>query len=224
MKTLNIVIVSCIFFLIVFSINILAVEQPTQQFNKIFLSPFYIASTTSGVDTNFTINVNPPDKISSVVSAMINFDIWLNPSVNFTLKVNGQKCNNPEYYISTTYAGAGKNTISFDCSNVIRRAGTYSIQLKANKDTGTLTGYLDLTYMNNPLGDLKLHGTEYTLGQTAKVWLQLINNSGDYVDNGLCFIDIFTPDDTIFLDEILMTNTGNRGTYEIGRASCRERV
>jgi hypothetical protein len=197
----------------IFLINGVLAVQPTQNFNKLFLSPFYLPSTTQNIENTFLVNLNPPDKISNVLSAMISFDVWLNPSINFTLKVNNQKCSNPEYYISTTYAGAGKNQVSFDCSNVIKQSGNYTIILKANKDTGAMTGFLDLTYMNNPTGDVTVHGTEYSYGQQAKVWLQLLDSNGSTISNGICFIDIFNPTNTNYLEQATMTNMNHEGIY-----------
>jgi hypothetical protein len=197
----------------IFLINGVLAVQPTQNFNKLFLSPFYLPSTTQNIENTFLVNLNPPDKISNVLSAMISFDVWLNPSINFTLKVNNQKCSNPEYYISTTYAGAGKNQVSFDCSNVIKQSGNYTIILKANKDTGAMTGFLDLTYMNNPTGDVTVHGTEYSYGQTAKTWLQLIDGLGDFVNEGICYVDIYTPENEQFLERANMHSLEHDGIY-----------
>ena len=64
--------------------------------------------------------------------------------------------------------------------------------------------------VNEP--DIKVHGTEYTFGQQVKVWLQLINGSGDYVNNALCYTDIYTPDDQQYLYQVLMTPNGD-GIY-----------
>lgn len=121
-------------------ISVSAFEQSTQQFNKIFLSPFYISSSTQNTNISFNLIINPPDRISRVISSVINFDVWINPSVNFSLWVNGKSCNNPSYYISTTYASAGKTTIGFDCSNIINHSDNFLVVLKATKDTGAITG------------------------------------------------------------------------------------
>lgn len=181
-----------IIFLAFFPPLMTAVE-PTQQFNKLFLSPFYVQQTTQNIATNFTISVNPPDKINQVLSAIIIFDVWLNPSVNFTLKINGISCNNPSYYISTTYASAGKNTINFDCSNVINKAGIYLVQLTASKDTGAMTGWLDLTYINNPKGSVDIFGTEYSPNDNATIFVQLKNAEGLAIENGSCFLNMWYP-------------------------------
>jgi hypothetical protein len=199
--------------------SVSATEQPTQQFNKIFLSPFYIGSSVQNVNIPFTLIVNPPDKIKNVISATINFDIWINPSVNFILLINGQSCNNPSYYISTTYASAGKTTISFDCSNVITKSGNYSVVLKGTKDTGALTGWLDLTYINNPLGNIEISGTEYTAGDLATIFIQLKDNQGLTINNGSCYLNIWYPSTTnlthtqTIFNSPMMKAEGSEGLY-----------
>jgi len=201
-----------IIFFLCFSSNIVFAMQSTQQSNKIFFSPFYYGSSTQNTNIPFTLIINPPDKIDKIISAVINFDVWINPSVNFTLLINGKSCNNPSYYISTTYASAGKTIISFDCNNIITYSGIYSVILKANKDTGALTGWIDLTFINNPLGELKLSGTEYSVGDIGKVFLQLLDNNKAIINNASCYVKAFNPDISIYLNTTLMAST-SEGFY-----------
>ena len=72
---------------------VLAVQ--TQHFNKIFLDPFYRQAMDGNVDYTYTVQVNPPDRVSEVKSAIITFQMWLNPTIEFFLTVNGQTCNTP---------------------------------------------------------------------------------------------------------------------------------
>ena len=62
-------------------------------------------------------------------------------------------------------------------------------------------------------GSMIVHGTEYTYGQTAKVWLQLLNSTGSSVDNGVCYTDIYTPLAGYFVERALMTNMAHDGIY-----------
>lgn len=212
LKNLGVFLLFGIFFLFLISF-ISAIEQPTQQYNKIFLSPFYVGSTTQNVGTSFILNVNPPDKIKNVISAVINFDVWMTPSVNFTLLVNNQSCVNHFYYISTTYASAGKSMISYDCSNIIKSTGNYTLVLKATKNTGALTGWLDLTYMNNPKGVMEIFGTEYYSGETAKIWLQLLDNNGVDINNGVCYLSTYFPNNTKYIINASMNRLNENGVY-----------
>lgn len=189
-------------FLIIPSINS---EQTTQSYGKIYAQPYYLNSMSNNQNYSFIINVNPPDGVSEVKTAIVNFDAWITPSVNFTLKVNGTLCNTKFYYISTTYASAGLARLSFDCSNVITGTGTYNLTLRpTGANTGAITGWLDLTYMNNPNGNLQMHGTEYYINEYGKSWVQLIDASGNFVNNGTCYIDIYTPDNVQYIERASM--------------------
>jgi len=212
-KTKSIYLAEFFLFAILLTSFCSAISQPTQQFSKIFLNPFYVSSSTQNIPTNFTLSLYPPDKINSVLSAIVIIDVWLNPSINFTLLVNGMPCNNPSYYISTTYASAGKNTIGFDCSNVITHSGIYTFSLLATKDTGALTGWLDFTYTNNPLGELALSGTEYSPNDLATIFTQVIDNQGVPVSNASCYLNIWNPlingTHTYYAQDIAMIFNGN---------------
>jgi len=204
-------------FLFIFIFGILfisfAVGENTQQYNKIYLDPFYRASMVSNTNYTYNININPPDKIGVVNNAMINFQVYITPSVVYTLWVNDKSCKSPTFTILTTYASAGLGLISFDCSNIINKEGNYKLTLRADKNSGSSFGWLDLTYSNNLKQDFELHGTEYTIGQQAKVWLQLRNITGDAIEYGICYVDIYTPDNNIFLERATMNNLNHDGIY-----------
>lgn len=168
-------------------------QMPTQQFNKIYLNPFYRASINANTNYSYAIQVTPPDKISSVVSAIITFKAYISPTVNFNIAVNGQACNTPSYTISTTYASAGQGEITFDCSNVINKAGSYILSLRADKNSGAITGWLDLTYMNNPFGSIEISGTEYSPNDPVTVFTQLKDAYRNPVQNGVCYLDVWWP-------------------------------
>jgi len=187
--------------------------QPTHQFNQLFLNPFVLPAMTNNQNYSFLVNVNPPDGLSSVKSAIINFDIYMTPSVNFTVMVNGTLCNTKFFYVSTTYAGAGQGRIKFDCSNRITKAGTYNVTIRpTGANTGSTNGWLDLTYMNNPNAEITIHGTEYIIGDNGKIWLQLINASGFEVNNAVCLVDIYYPDNSVFMENSEM-NFLEEGVY-----------
>jgi len=165
----------------------------TQLYSKIFLDPYYRESTTSGVTYNYTLQVNPPDGLTHVYSSTITFQAYLSPSVNFTLRVNNQTCNTPNYYVSTTYATSGQGTASFDCSNIINKSGNYSVQLTLTKNTGAINGWLDLTYTNKPIASMDVFGTEYKAGDDGTIFLLLKDPNGIPITNATCVLDIYLP-------------------------------
>jgi hypothetical protein len=185
-----------LFILLLFVImmtNVLAV-QPQQSTTKLFLNPFYRATTSLNNNYNYSVVINPPDGISVVNSAIVSFDVYLSPSVTFNLTVNGQACNNPTFVVSTTFAGAGQARITFDCSNRIIGVGNYNLVLRVTQaNTGAITGWLDLTYMNNPSGALSVMGTEYSPNDPATMFVQLKDAFGNPVPNGSCYLDIWYP-------------------------------
>lgn len=209
----NIIISLFLLFSFLFSINYVLGAEPTQNYVKIYLNPYYRASMVSGTNYDYNLSITPPDGISNVINAMITFQVYYAPTVTYTLLVNGQACNNPSFIISTTYAGASMGYISFDCSNVIKKSGAYTARLSANKNSGAIYGWIDLTYMNNPIGDLTIHGTEYTSDQNVKVWLQLLNGSTDYVNAGVCFVEIYSPDNQVYVQKTVMDNMNMNGIY-----------
>lgn len=189
------------------AINFVMAAQPMQQSNKIYLDPFYRQSMLLGTNYTYLIKVNPPDGISSVVSAIISFDIYMTPSVNFSLSVNGQKCNTPWFYVSTTFASAGQARVNFDCNNIINKSGTYTVVLRTTQaNTGSVSGWLDLTYMNNPRGTVELSGTEYYENDDGTVFLQLMDSAGVAINNATCSLNIYYPNTVNTTHPIFITN------------------
>lgn len=196
--------------LLVALLGIASAEQPTQQYNKIYLNPFYRASLALNTNYTYSVAVVPPDRISSVINAMVTFNAQINGQTQtFSLWVDGKECNNPTYAVTTAFSTTGQVQIYFDCSNRITKAGTYTITLRSASNTGTMSGWLDLTYMNNPIGNLNLHGTEYIAGDVGKMFLQFLNADGQAVTNSECFLSLWYPDDTIFLNNTLMSKLQN---------------
>lgn len=196
--------------------QIIIAIQPTQQYNQIYLNPFYRESMTNNNNYTYTLQVNPPDGISEVKNAIIKFDIYLTPTVTFYLWVNGQTCNNPSYQVHTTYMDSGIGSVAFDCSNIINKAGNYTIKLKpSGANTGASNGWLDLTYMNSPKAQMTMFGTEYFPARIGKIWLQLLDQLGNLteINNGICYLNIYSPDNTDYLINVVMNPLGEGGLY-----------
>lgn len=168
--------------------------QPTQQYNKIYLNPFYLNSMAVNTNYTYTVDINPPDKVSSIVNAIISFNGQINGQTQtFTLWVNGKACNNPTYSVATAFSTTGNVQFSFDCSNTITKSGKYNVTMKSAVATGAMNGWVDLTYMNNPQGTSTIFGTEYYEGDDATIFLLLKDANGIPISNGTCSIDIYYP-------------------------------
>jgi hypothetical protein len=211
--------------LAIFSIDSVLAAQPTQQYSKIYLKPFYQSAMTAGTNYSFNVTLNPSDGISRVDSAMVSFQIYIVPTVTFYLWVQNdigswQSCTPPSFLVHTTYMDAGYAVVSFDCSNVITHSGTYKMRLQpSGANTGAVYGWLDLTYMNNPPGSISLMGTEYKAGDEATVFLQLTDAEGNPVNNGNCYVNIWYPKNASGVHPLTISNApmlkamGNSGLY-----------
>jgi len=199
--------------------NTYAQQESTQQYNKIYLNPFYRESLTDGENYTYTLDLYPPDKIKEVKSAIITFKVYDAPSVRYYLWVNGQTCNTESFYISTSYSSAEYHEALFDCSNVITKEGRYTITLQTDDDTGAIVGFLEIVYMNNPRGDMKIHGTEYQIGEYGTIFLQLQDTNGKPVNNGVCYLDIYYPyydghmHDLMYKDLAMLYKNDSNGLY-----------
>jgi len=177
------------------------VAEQTQQYNKIFLNPIYRESMIGDVNYTYMLNVNPPDGISSVSSAIVTFQVWHNPTIRYYLWVNGKVCNTPSFLVHTTYANAGEGTIYFDCSNVIINEGIYNVTLRPDDDTGTVSAWLDLTYTPDPTNKLEIHGTEYIEGENGTVFLLLLDDNSNPIEDAFCSMNVWYPNESLkFID------------------------
>jgi hypothetical protein len=191
-----------------------AFADSTQQYNKIFLSPFYRTTLPNNANASFVVDVNPPDKIAEVKSAIVTFQVYSSgQTVTYYLWVNNKSCSTPSFVVTTSVSGAGMRILNFDCSNIIAHSGTYNIVLRPSGATeGATTGWLDLTYMNNPSGSMAFHGTEYVYGQEATAWLQLLDASNNIIANSLCYLSVYNPSSSKIIDRATMQYV-NDGIY-----------
>ena len=181
---------------VLLAVSVSAMQQ-TQQFNKIYLNPFYRVSLSAGTNVSYNVTIAPPDGISKVVNAMLSFNIQVNGQTQtLTAWVNGKSCNNPTYSIATAFSTTGQLQAYFDCVNVINRSGVYNVTLLSAVNTGAISGWIDLTYMNNPQGTADVFGTEYVQGDPGTMFLLLKDNVGIPIVNASCTVDIYYPGTT----------------------------
>lgn len=168
--------------------------QPSQQYAKLFYSPYYVASMMQNQNKTFAFTIAPPDGFSGAQSAVLNFQVYAAPSVTFTLYVDNKSCSPASFTISTSYAGASLLPFSFDCSGVVNHVGAYTAKLAPSEDTGAGYGWLDITYSNKPQnGQLAVHGTEYRGGDMATSFVSLTDNNQAAINNAVCYLDLYAP-------------------------------
>lgn len=178
--------------------------QPQQSYNKILLNPYYRMSMTANTEYTYIFSVDSKDGFLSVISALIQMNVYVAPTVNVSLTVNNKICNTPFFYISTSMANAGLQTISFDCSNVINRIGNYTVKFKSTKDTSSTTGFVDLTYINNPIS-LEASGTEYQQYDNGTVFVRLLDGNSIPVNLASCNALSYYPNRTSIFFNTSMT-------------------
>jgi len=166
---------------------------PSQQYNKLFYTPYYVSNLTQNQNTTFSFTIDPPDGLESVKSAVLNFQVYASPTITFTLWVDGKQCSPPSFVISTTYAGASLLPFSFDCSDVVKTKGVHTAKLMPSKTTGAGYGWLDVTYTNKPTPDFSMFGTEYTANSLATIFLRLVDADSNPVDNAICILNVYAP-------------------------------
>jgi len=194
-------IIALLFFFSLFSIPVFATS--TQQFNNIKLSPYYFSTLPQNVNQTMSVTINPPDNIASIISALFHFKVFTGGSTtNYILYVNNKLCGT--YLVDTSFANAGQYEIAFDCTSLIQRAGTYVVKLKSDRNAGSFYGWLDLTYMNNPI-ELISSGTEYLAYENGTVFVRLLTGNSQPINLAYCNTTIYYPNKTKFLNNQLLT-------------------
>jgi len=165
----------------------------------------------------------PPDGVSQVyyVKANIRADMTGTTS-RIYFYVNGQSCTPSYYDVSEKSWGY---TMSFDCTNRITNVGNYSYTIDSNKNLQNIYIEWEITYKNNPSVELEqifetvrtkfnIHGTEYQIGDSATIWLQLLDEDYQPINNAICLMDLYNPDKTIWLTDSPMLYLNNsEGIY-----------
>jgi hypothetical protein len=218
-----------LFLFLFFSFTSVSALDNTQQYNKIFLNPFYRVSLNSNTNYTYNVTVNPPDKIGSVLNAIMSFNAQINGQTqSFSLWVNGNYCNPSSYSVATAFSTTGNVQFYFDCSDRIKKPGVYNVTLQSSVNTGAIVGWLDFTYTTNQSDyvgtvgtvdrvdnvssvdsvtsvdnvksvsrinepKMTVHGTEYSPGDPATMFVQLKDSYGNPVQNGVCYLDVWYP-------------------------------
>lgn len=212
MSSLRKTILICLFVIIVGSAFSSAASQ--QRTNVFLLTPYYLDQLTrNGQWTewhNLTLLFYPSDGAEEVITAIMSFDLNAASNTDVELLVNRGVCDPASYTIDTSQ---GQYRVSFDCSNIITKPGEYHVQLRASKDVGSVTATSDITYITDPAGGVEVHGTEYKVGEAAKVWLQLLDEDGNSINTAICETHVYYPNGEQLYEEQLMSFLED-GVYE----------
>lgn len=202
-----------ILFLIIFSVSFISADQTLKTITANLL---YTSSVNANQNYSIIFLLNAPDKISKIYSFQINVqgDFIANTSIKFFIN-NGTGI----FYCNPTWVSPPINVynynIHFECSNYFYNfiGGNITIGFSVNKSASNIQPSLLINYYNNPAGNLIMHGTEYTVGQIGKVWIQLLDSNNSAILNAVCYTDIYTPDGGTLIERATMTNMNHDGIY-----------
>lgn len=68
----------------------------------------------------------------------------------------------------------------------------------------------DISSLSKP--SMTMHGTEYTVGDRAKVWLQAVDSAGKYLNTASCYLSVYYPHGTTLINNAPMSLLDN-GIY-----------
>jgi hypothetical protein len=152
----------------------------------------FVENALQGEQYAKTFNFKSPDGYQKdyYVKATFLADNPNSQSTRFYVKLADEFCT-PTYY--EIPANAHRYQMDFDCTNNFIGEGNYLAGFQSNGNLNNVFGEWEITYMNQPTGDLDLWGTEYAVDQKGTVWLQLRDDNGQGVTDGSCHINIWKP-------------------------------
>jgi len=181
----------------------------------------YIAQTTAGNDYMQTMMIKPPDGVQEIIS----FELFVVGDFQSStdLKARVRKTGTAPIFDCTpnTWTTPSIDTpnyeASYDCSSLADEydftTGKIDVGFRTSKIAQNVKGFARMTYYNNPRVGISVHGTEYVEGQQGKIHLQLLDEDSLPVNNATCFVNVYNPIGTLFLNESVMTTLGTDGLY-----------
>lgn len=193
--------------LLCFSLSLTFALKPS--YETVEFSSDYYPLMEKGITYTEQLNID------TSISRFSNFELtlwgdWKSGVVS--VFINGFSCS-PNGWTTPTAEGY---KIRFDCTNAVNNVSNKKnliLTYRSTKDAENVYGTIKATYLTKGESEIEVHGTEYTYGQIAKVWLQLLNSTGDDVTTGVCYTDIYTPAGGEYIENALMTNMVHDGIY-----------
>jgi len=204
----NIIAVSLLF---LFLITINASAEKTV---KTIDLPFgFLASSTANVNYTRNITLDSPDGISKIISTEVMIRGDFIASTRVILWVNKKQCSPTQ--LVTPAVATNNYDLTFDCSSLTKdvTSGNYTLTLNTNRTATNLYANTRFTYYNDPKAVMTIHGTEYTIGQLGKLWVQVLDVTNIPINNATCYAHIYYPDGTTFSEKSLMSFLED-GVYE----------
>lgn len=174
------------------------------------------------VSYNFTID--SPDGIADVISLefTVKADLLAGAKVYGGILFNEDVifCDPSEWSVPPW--NVDNYEMTFDCTSLLPQdfdwdsVADTSITFAFMNDNfaGNVKPRVRMTYYNKPKTTIDVFGTEYQVGDNATVWVQLLDDDKQPINNALCHFDIYYPDKTVFInDGTLLHLIGSDGLY-----------
>jgi len=163
--------------------------------------------------------IEAPGGVSEIVSLTIELTgDWNNGDVYGIIDVNGST----EYCTPTPWDTPYQDgyNIRFDCTppvkdyflntNIINING---IGIEATKASENIYGEVKIIYIDKEPITINVHGTEYKAGDLGKVFIQLLDESSQAVNDSSCYASVYYPNDEVYKYQQLMTYL-DEGLYD----------
>lgn len=155
----------------------------------------YVSDADAGTPYSKEISFISPDGVSKIFYAKVIVTADMTTTdTRFYIKVADEFCN-PEYY--DIEDDVDRYGMEFDCTEIATKQGIYEAGFQATEDVKNVFVEMEFTYRNNPSNvpekSLTIQGTDYFINEYGTVFLQLRDDEGEAVNNGLCVLDVYYP-------------------------------
>jgi len=211
-------------------IFLLIISTSTAEYLESYKGDLEYKELLNGKGQTWQLNFTPMNDINQIISSIVYFDFSYVPTTHITflitMQVNKQFCKPESWKLGgdngesiTPYSS---KTIKFDCSNIINRKGIYDIIVTSEQPIKGVSGSYEINYYSHPVWQksienieevtkkpvMQVFGTEYIIGDNATAFLQL-QSGGQPVNNAECFLRIYYPNKSVFVNNTPMTYIGN---------------
>lgn len=178
-------------------------SQPMQIYEEMYLSIWFEDVKKDQTIEVYNYNTSSWDFLGLVKSGL---KVGFNYNINMT-NYHDNKTHTSDIRITSQNGDVLVDKIIFSSNSIaetIKRVEQVDWVETVNKVN-------EVDHVNE--ASMEVHGTEYLPGERAKVWLQLLNETGGYVNDAVCQIDIYTPTNEEYLEMATMTNIQHDGVY-----------
>lgn len=190
----------------------------------------YVAQPSANQNYVKSIVFDPPDGAKKIYSVEVEItgDFQANTAVNAKALI-GQSLRDctPDTW-TTPNMDTPNYRMTFDCLDLVNEYNVTTFDtdfgFRLNKVAQNVKARLIVTYysdshlpeiIRNQFGaSMAMFGTEYEYGQIAKTWLQLLDTNNTEINAGVCYVNVFYPDETYFIENSAMILL-DHGVYTI---------